>query len=237
MEENIRDSIIKSYSEIAVQHQPSCGCCETDDWKKVETDSWESAFEPNLGCGAPIEHADLTPGLTVLDLGAGSGREVFAAARAVGPSGRAIGLDMTPAMIELAKNNSTILEVTNAEFQLGEIERMPFADESVDRVISNCVINLTLDKKKAFSEIYRVLVPGGKFAIADITSTDGLPDEIRNDPSRWCECVGGALPTEEYLGAIRESGFREVSVVSTKLDTGCGKEELGLRSITVTGIK
>jgi len=237
MEQDMKESIIRSYSEIAVAPKQSCGCCETGADKPESAGTAESSFEPDLGCGAPLEHAALAEGLTVLDLGSGSGREVFAAARVVGHSGRAIGLDMTPAMIDLAQKNAAILGVRNAEFRLGEIENMPLPDGSVDRVISNCVINLTRDKKKAFAEIFRVLAPGGRFAIADMTSSAGLPEEVRNDPSRWCECVGGALQTDEYLSAIRESGFRDVTIVSDKADNGCGREGLGLRSLTVTGRK
>jgi arsenite methyltransferase len=237
MEQDIKETIINSYSEIAVRHRPSCGCCETGEGGAAEHPAKASSFEPDLGCGAPLDHAALAPGLTVLDLGSGSGREVFNAARAVGPSGRAIGLDMTPAMIDLARKNAAVLGITNVDFRLGDIERMPLPDGSVDRVISNCVINLTRDKRKAFSEVYRVLAPGGRFAISDITSSAPLPAAIRENPELWCGCVGGALPTGEYLDAIRESGFTEVTVVSTRPDTSCGREGLGLQSITVTGRK
>lgn len=237
MSHDIKESVIQSYTDIAVENKRSCGCCESGGGTQAAGTAKDSLYEPNLGCGAPIEHARLSPGLTVLDLGSGSGREVFAAARSVGPAGRAIGLDMTPAMIALAEENARILGITNTEFLLGEIESMPLGDGSIDRVISNCVINLTPDKKKAFAEIFRVLKPGGRFAVADITASGPLPDEIRNNPARWCECVGGALPTEDYLSAIRECGFREVTVVSEVEDNGCGREGLGLRSITVTGTK
>lgn len=237
MEQDLKETIIRSYSERAVEHKQSCGCCEKEESASGAAETANSAYEPDLGCGAPLEHAGLARGMTVLDLGSGSGREVFEAAREVGPDGRAIGLDMTPAMISLARKNASILGVQNTEFHLGEIEQIPLPDGSVDRVISNCVINLTRDKKKAFSEVYRVLAPGGRFAIADMTTSKGLPDEVRNDPDRWCACVGGALRTEEYLSAIRENGFRDVKIVSEVADHGCGREGLGLRSITVTGIK
>jgi len=253
----MRESIIRNYSEIAGKHAPSCGCCETDGLKEAATKQRavspakngtaprtrlhgphrDAPLELNLGCGAPLDHAGIGPGMTVLDLGSGSGREIFLAARLVGPAGKVLGLDMTPAMVDLARRNAAALDVGNAEFLLGEIERMPLPDGSVDRVISNCVINLTPDKRKAFSEIYRVLVPGGMFAIADITASTELPDEVRNDPSLWCRCVGGALRTEEYLDAIRASGFRDVTVVSVREDTTCGREDFGLRSITLTGRK
>jgi len=226
MENEFRESIIQSYSEIAVRGKQSCACCGSEEPAPGSSGASDGAYEPDLGCGAPLDHADLSPGLTVLDLGSGSGREVFNAAAAVGPAGRAIGLDMTPAMIELAQKNAAILGVTNAEFRLGEIEHIPLGDGSVDRVISNCVINLTGDKRKAFSEIFRVLAPGGKMAISDITSSAPLPDDIRNDPASWCGCVGGALTTQEYLAAIRESGFSDVEVVSSRADHSCGREGL-----------
>ncbi len=237
MTHDISESIIQSYSDIALGRRSSCGCDSDEHWKQDRAPEQGAARELNLGCGSPLDVAALEPGQSVLDLGSGSGREVFLAARAVGERGRVVGLDMTPAMIDLARANAAALGCANATFVLGNIGRMPVESASIDRVISNCVINLTPDKAQAFAEIHRVLKPGGRFAIADIVTTAPLPEEIRKDPELWCGCVGGALPVGEYLGAISKAGFRDVSIVSQRSDTSCGGSGLGLLSITVTGVK
>jgi arsenite methyltransferase len=236
MENEIRERIIGSYSEIATGGRRPCGCCDAAG-PAGEAGTRVEPRQIDLGCGTPLEFADLAPGQTVLDLGSGSGREVFLAARAVGDAGRALGLDMTPAMIELARANAAAIGCRNAEFIPGDIGDMPIGTGTVDRVISNCVINLTADKGRVFAEIHRVLRDGGRFAIADIVSTGPLPDEVRSDPELWCACVAGALPVGEYLGAIRGAGFRDVTVVSKQSGSSPGKAGLGLLSITVTGKK
>jgi arsenite methyltransferase len=169
----------------------------------------------SLGCGAPIDAAALQPGETVVDLGSGAGLDIFLAAARVGPSGRAIGIDMTPEMIAKARGNSARLEVTNAEFRLGEIEHLPVTGASVDVVISNCVINLLPDKRPAFVEAFRILRPGGRLLVSDIVSTEPLPAWMKT-AEQWTACIGGAIPVDEYLDAIRQAGFTDVEVLSRR---------------------
>jgi SAM-dependent methyltransferase len=185
----------------------------------------------SLGCGAPIDAAAIQPGETVLDLGSGAGLDIFLAADRAGPSGRAIGVDMTAEMIARARSNATRLGVTNVDFRLGEIEHLPVADASVDVVISNCVINLLPDKRAAFGEAFRVLKPGGRLVVSDIVSAGPLPDELKT-PDRWTACLGGAIPEHEYLGAIAAAGFGDVDVIN-KRDYEAGR----LFSATVRAVK
>jgi ubiquinone/menaquinone biosynthesis C-methylase UbiE len=165
-----------------------------------------------LGCGNPQAIAALKPGETVLDLGSGGGFDCFLAARQVGETGWVIGVDMTPEMIRKARDNAKKGGFTNVEFRLGEIERLPVADRSVDAIISNCVINLSPDKSAVFQEAFRVLKPGGRLAIADIVATASLPDDIRNDLALRAGCVGGAVAMDEIETFLREAGFREIHI-------------------------
>ncbi len=171
------------------------------------------------GCGAPIEAAALQPGETVVDLGSGAGLDVFLAADRLGPSGQAIGVDMTPEMIARARANAARLGAANAEFRLGEIERLPIADGIADVVISNCVINLLPDKRPAFTEAYRILRPGGRFVVSDIVSARHLPGWFKT-AERWTACLAGAIPEREYLAAIEHAGFADVQVLSKREYTG-----------------
>ena len=171
--------------------------------------------EASLGCGAPIDAAAIQPGETVVDLGSGVGLDVFLAADRVGPSGRAIGVDMTPEMIAKARANATRLGATNAEFHLGEIENLPVTNESADVIISNCVINLLPDKRPAFTEAFRILRPGGRLVVSDIVSARPLPRWFAT-AERWAACLGGAIPETDYLDAIRQAGFVDVEVISKK---------------------
>ncbi len=193
-----------------------------------------------LGCGIPTAHAGLRFGETVLDLGSGAGVDVFLAAKAVGPVGRVIGVDMTPEMIAKARENAAKGGFTNVEFRLGEIEDLPVDSEGVDVVISNCVLNLVPDKRRAFAEIFRVLKPGGRFTISDIVTYGAVPAEIRQDMELWAGCVAGAMDQEEYLQLIREAGFEDVRVVKSD-DYGAegagAVAGYGLASITVEGLK
>ena len=187
--------------------------------------------DASLGCGAPIDAAAIRPGETVVDLGSGAGLDVFLAADRVGPLGRAIGVDMTPEMIAKARANAARLGVANAEFRLGEIEHLPVADASADVIISNCVINLLPDKRAAFDEAFRVLRPGGRLVVSDIVSAGPLPDELKTQ-ERWTACLGGAIPQEEYIGAVAAAGFADVDLVS-KRDYEAGR----LFSATVRAVK
>ncbi|HEY8470060.1 MAG TPA: arsenite methyltransferase [Longimicrobiales bacterium] len=166
-----------------------------------------------LGCGNPVVLAELRPGEVVLDLGSGAGMDAFLAASAVGPSGRVIGVDMTPEMIERARANAREGGYTSVEFRLGDIERLPVADASVDVVMSNCVINLATDKLAVFREAFRVLRPGGRLLVSDLVVDGELPEAVRRDLEAWAGCIAGALEKGEYLETIRRAGFREVEVV------------------------
>ncbi len=166
-----------------------------------------------LGCGVPTEVAGIHPGDTVLDLGSGAGNDAFVARALVGEQGRVIGVDMTPDMIARARQNVASLGYTNVDFRLGEIEALPVERDTVDVVISNCVLNLVPDKAAAFAEIYRVLRPGGHFSISDIVATATLPDSVRNAAALYAGCIGGALVLADYLAIIERAGFRNVKVV------------------------
>jgi arsenite methyltransferase len=166
-----------------------------------------------VGCGNPTALASLRPGEVVVDLGSGAGFDTFLAARAVGPTGRVIGVDMTDAMLEKARENASKADFTNVEFRKGTIEELPIEDESVDVVISNCVINLSPEKHRVFREAFRVLRPDGRLMISDIVLERPLPPEMTADISAYVGCVGGASVRGEYLELIEEAGFREVSII------------------------
>jgi len=166
-----------------------------------------------LGCGAPLEYAELQPGETVLDLGSGAGFDCFVARRTVGDSGRVIGVDMTPEMIARARANARQAGYDNVEFRLGEIEALPVADASVDLVISNCVLNLVPDKKAAFREIARVLKPGGRMVVSDIVRVGELPARLRDSMAAYAACASGALPRDEYLAGLVQAGLKGIEVL------------------------
>jgi arsenite methyltransferase len=172
----------------------------------------------SLGCGDPVTLATLLPGQVVLDLGSGGGIDCFLAAKKVGSTGKVIGVDMTPSMIERARANKEKLGAVNVEFRLGEIENLPVADASVDVIISNCVINLSPDKPQVFREAFRALRPGGKLAVSDIVTDGPLPEAIKKDLSKWAGCVAGALEAKDYLAAIEAAGFREISLTPVYMD-------------------
>jgi SAM-dependent methyltransferase len=172
----------------------------------------ETAVAASLGCGNPILMAELRPGETVLDLGSGGGIDVLLSARRVGPSGKAYGLDMTDEMLELARENQRKAGVANAEFLKGQIESIPLPDESVDVVISNCVINLSADKDRALREASRVLKHGGRFAVADVIVRGDVPQEIRRSVELWAGCIAGALEEGEYRRKLEAAGFVDISI-------------------------
>jgi arsenite methyltransferase len=246
----IKTAVKEKYGEIARQSGsccgPSCGCgtdsgiagtiTMNDLYDGVDQDVRKNA-DLGLGCGTPTAFADLEEGMTVLDLGSGAGIDVFLAAQKVGRSGRAIGVDMTVDMIRRADENKAKLKAVNTEFRLGEIENLPVASGTVDRIVSNCVINLVPDKTRAFAEMYRVLKPGGKFTVSDIVSVGSIPDNVRKDLSEWAGCVAGAIDREEYLGIARNAGFKNVSVVADKSYTLDPSVSFGLHSITVSGTR
>jgi arsenite methyltransferase len=176
--------------------------------------------EANMGlsCGNPTATANLRPGEVVLDLGSGGGLDVFLAAQKVGPSGKAIGIDMTPQMIELARKNAARAGVANVEFHLASIDNLPLPDASVDIVISNCVINLATDKNKVFREIARVLKPGGRVAVSDIALKRALPAELADDVMSYVGCIAGAIFTADYERGLRDAGFAHVQILDTGAD-------------------
>lgn len=172
----------------------------------------------SLGCGDPVTLASLEPGQTVLDLGSGGGIDCFLAAKKVGPTGHVIGVDMTASMIETARVNKAKIGAKNVEFRLGEIEHLPVADNSVDVIISNCVINLSPDKPQVFRDAFRVMKPGGKLAVSDIVTDGPLPDEIKSNMSAWAGCIAGALDVNEYIQGIEDAGFTDVKLIPSYWD-------------------
>lgn len=205
----------------------SAECCST-----AQPEVLENFVGPSLGCGSPLEHAQLRPGEIVVDLGSGAGREVLLAARQVSPTGRAVGIDMTPEMVWRARDNAARTAIPNVEFRLGEIEHIPLADASADAVISNCVINLVPDKTAAFREAYRILKPGGRLIVSDIVTSGSLPDAVRNSAEAWSACVAGALDLADYLSAISAVGFVETQTMNS------GTPSRGqVYSVTVTARK
>jgi arsenite methyltransferase len=174
-----------------------------------------TAIEASLGCGVPTAVAELRQGETVLDLGSGAGADVLISARRVGPSGKAIGLDMTDEMLELARTNAATAGVENVEFLKGYLEDLPLADETVDVVISNCVINLSADKNRVVSEAARVLRPGGRFAVSDVIADSDMDEATRADMAAWTGCIAGALTEAEFRAALEGAGLEEVEIRET----------------------
>jgi arsenite methyltransferase len=177
----------------------------------------EKAVLASLGCGNPTALAELHEGDVVLDLGSGGGIDVLLSARRVGPSGKAYGLDMTDEMLALARENQRKAGVENVEFLKGEIEAIPLPDSSVDVIISNCVINLSTDKPRALAEAFRVLKPGGRFAVSDVVIRGEVPSEVRRSMELWVGCVAGALTEEQYVERLREAGFEGIGLEATRI--------------------
>lgn len=242
----IKEAVKQYYKGVAEQPADGCcssSCCESGaqniplvEYGELNTGVIEAA-NLGLGCGIPTLAASLKPGETVLDLGSGAGIDVFLAAKAVGEDGYVIGVDMTPAMISRAAKNAEVGGYSNVEFRLGEIENLPIEDESIDIVLSNCVINLVPDKRKAFAEIYRVLKSGGRFAISDIVSFGSVPDQVRCDLELWSCCIGGAVDENDYLHLIKENNFVDVEITHSTRYPGPHGEDYGFLSITLRGRK
>jgi ubiquinone/menaquinone biosynthesis C-methylase UbiE len=216
---DIREAVRERYAAAARSSQ---GCCSPADASGVfgaalygQADAPESALNASLGCGVPTSVADLHEGETVLDLGSGAGADVLISARRVGPTGRAIGLDMTDEMLELARASAAESGVDNVEFLKGYLEQMPLEGASVDVVISNCVINLSGDKPKVLAEAARVLRPGGRFAVSDVIADPDMDDATRADMAAWTGCVAGALTEAEFRGALQDAGFEAIEVRET----------------------
>jgi len=226
-EEEIREVVREGYARIAKQGSSCCtpttSCCGGTDlarnisrnmgYTEEELDTVPEGANLGLGCGNPVALASLQEGDTVLDLGSGAGFDCFLAASRVGEKGRVIGVDMTPEMLEKARENARKGDYGNVEFRLGEIENLPAADNFVDVVISNCVINLSPDKRRVFAETFRVLRPGGSLMVSDIVLLKELPDSVKNSIEAYVGCLSGALMKELYIGCIRKAGFQDIRIV------------------------
>ena len=224
MSEELKEVVKRTYTD-AVNKGNGCGCGPTcctpaedvtfsENYSNIEGYAEEADY--GLGCGIPTEHAKISKGDTVLDLGSGAGNDVFVARSIVGETGHVLGVDMTEAMIAKANENKNKLGYDNVEFLLGEIESLPISDSTVDVAVSNCVMNLVPDKVKAYSELFRVLKPNGHFSISDIVLNGDLPDGVRNAAEMYAGCVSGALEKVDYLKAIEEAGFKNVDVVKER---------------------
>jgi len=249
MSQDIKETVRKKYGEAALEVgsgdscRSSFGCCGPDPITSNLYGSAESAAVPenalkaSLGCGNPTALAELKKGETVLDLGSGGGIDVLLSAQRVGPGGKAYGLDMTGEMLELARRNQREAAVENVEFLKGELEAIPLPDNSVDVIISNCVINLSSDKSKALAEAYRVLRPGGRFAVSDVVVRGEVPDEIRRSVALWIGCVAGAMQETEYRERLSAAGFTSINVEPTRVyNTGDAKGFLKEAGIDVEAI-
>ncbi|MEE9557798.1 MAG: arsenite methyltransferase [Candidatus Adiutricales bacterium] len=181
-------------------------------YSKEDVESVPEGANMALGCGNPVALASMKPGETVVDLGSGGGFDCFLASKEVGETGTVIGVDMTAAMISLARKNVTKMETNNVEFRLGEIENLPVADNTADIIMSNCVINLSPDKQSVYREAYRVLKPGGRLSISDVLATAQLPEKVRNDLALVGACIGGAATTEDVTEMIEQAGFQEITI-------------------------
>jgi len=230
MESTVQEQVREKYAEAArgvaeAGAQACCGpglrCCDpitTGLYGEDETGRVpEQAVRASLGCGNPTALIELRAGETVLDLGSGGGIDVLLSARRVGPTGKAYGLDMTDEMLALARENQRQAGVTNVEFLKGTIESIPLPDESVDVIISNCVINLSADKDRVLAEAFRVLKPGGRFAVSDVVVRGAVPEAVRQSMLLWVGCIAGALEEKEYRAKLEKAGFGEVSLEPTRV--------------------
>jgi arsenite methyltransferase len=248
MTNDIREAVRERYGNIA-EHGAAAGCCETTPragsgcgcgcsvgatesvdvlgYTEEQRAAIPSGSDLGLGCGNPLAHAGVAKGETVLDLGSGAGIDAFLAARETGPSGRVIGVDMTPSMLSRARANAEKDGFENVEFRLGEIESLPVSDGTVDLIISNCVINLSPDKPRVFREALRVLRPGGRMVVSDIVLVAELPESVRRSVEAYVGCVAGASMKSDYLRMLGDAGFERVEVVEEKRygATGIGESD------------
>lgn len=261
--QDLKNIVVKKYTQIADQskEENETSCCGVNGCATVDyavfaddyssTKGYSSEADLGLGCGIPTEFAQIQPGDTVLDLGSGAGNDCFVARELTGVTGKVLGVDMTDVMIRKARENADKLNFKNVEFRKGDIEELPISDQSVDVIISNCVLNLVPDKARAFGEMFRVLRPGGHFSVSDVVLKGELPEALKNDAEMYAGCVSGAIQSEDYLRLLQEAGFEGVSVQKEKLvnlpddilsryldsaerqayDTG----EFGIFSVTVYG--
>ena len=222
----IHEAVREHYAQRIKSNTSCCGssssdCCSTDNNlypADVLSTLPEGESAVSYGCGDPITLASLQPGQTVLDLGSGAGLDCFFAAKKVGERGHVIGVDMTPEMIERARSSAKRLNIQNVEFRQGYLEELPVESNTVDVIISNCVINLAPDKSKVFAESFRVLKPGGKLAVSDIVTDGPLPNAVKTSLSAWAGCVAGALEAKEYIHMMEAVGFTDISIVPDYFD-------------------
>ncbi len=257
---DLKNMVKEKYAQIVSKEDScTCGCCSDEpDYTNIgETytaiDGYVAEADLGLGCGLPTELAGIKPGNVVVDLGSGAGNDVFIARKLTGDTGRVIGIDMTPEMVQKAIVNNRKLGFSNVEFKLGDIEAMPLADKTADVVISNCVINLAPEKERVFAEIFRILKPGGHFCVSDIVIRGTMPKRIKESAEMYAGCIAGALDMDMYLGTIRRAGFNDIQVRKSRkiaLPTELlnnyltpsemsdwDSEIIGIYSVTVTGIK
>lgn len=226
--EELKETVRKKYSQVSEQGKDynARTCCGTggesnkvynimtDDYSDL--DGYNAEADLGLGCGLPTQFAKINKGDTVIDLGSGAGNDCFVARYETGPEGKVIGIDFTEPMITKARQNADKLDFNNVEFRYGDIEEMPVSDNTADVIVSNCVLNLVPNKPKVFSEIHRVLKPGGHFSISDIVLEGDLPDALKSDAEMYAGCVAGAIQKNDYLDHIRESGFENVTIQKEK---------------------
>lgn len=225
---NVKELVREKYSEIALQgketNQSSCcgsGCCTTetdsimaDDYSELE--GYNPDADLGLGCGLPTQFAKIKKGDTVIDLGSGAGNDAFIARHETGETGKVIGIDFTPAMIERARKNNEVRGFNNVEFRQGDIEEMPVTSNKADVIVSNCVLNLVPNKHKVFSEIFRVLKPGGHFSISDIVLEGNIPEKWKQVAELYSGCISGAIQKKAYLNIIEEAGFTNITLQKEK---------------------
>jgi len=252
LKERVRERYAEAARRVGTEGSACCGstCCgaapatgtpdpiTTNLYGATETAGLPAeAVQASLGCGNPTALAQLAPGETVLDLGSGGGIDVLLSAKRVGPTGKAYGLDMTDEMLALARQNQRKAGVDNAEFLKGEIEHIPLPDGSVDVVISNCVINLSGEKDQVLAEAFRVLRPGGRFAVSDVVVRGAVPAEIRRSMELWVGCIAGALEETDYVAKLQRAGFESVSIEPTRIyDLDDAREFLAGQEVDVDAI-
>ena len=251
-EQNLKEAVKEKYGQAALRvaqggssccgPTPAAQCCPDPITSNLYDGSQagevpEEALRASLGCGNPTALAELKPGETVLDLGSGGGIDVLLSAKRVGPSGKAYGLDMTDEMLALARQNQRKAGIQNVEFLKGEMENIPLPDDSVDVIISNCVINLSADKDRVLQEAFRVLKPGGRFAVSDVVVRGEVPAEIRRNVELWIGCMAGALEEAEYLAKLGRAGFEGVNIEPTRIyRVADAREVLSRQGIDVDAI-
>ncbi|MDR3627037.1 MAG: arsenite methyltransferase [Ignavibacteriaceae bacterium] len=221
---DLKNIVKEKYGQIAVLNSSGCGCgCSKvvdytiiqDDYDGIKGHVKEADL--GLGCGVPTEFAGIKEGDTIVDLGSGAGNDVFVARAIAGDKGKVIGIDFTPQMLDKANRNNEKLGYENVEFKQGEIENIPLEDSSADVVISNCVLNLVPDKMKAFSEIYRIIKPGGHFCVSDIVLKGELPVELKKSAEMYAGCIAGAIQQDEYIETIKKAGFTNIEIKKSKV--------------------